>query len=258
MQNPELSPPEIRVDSAEEQYGYMIARFGDPAAWTVESQQLGVMPDGRDCERVVVRLATGDTVTVVFVPVGDEGLFATAASGGDSGRIEEIMETAISFSRENPPHHPGTVARFPVPSSTYEGAVAVPMAVLAQDQGRRGLYAPPRVVVVDFTSMQVRGVGEFPGFDPESWPPKRAGDWPPPGVAAASQAELQGVILRFGALWERVIDAWFQRRNGQDLVTPGEIAEAVDLRARLDVPGMLESYERLNPAFAAWLEQGQD
>lgn len=253
MQNPDFSPPEIRVDSAEEQYGYMIARFGDPATWSVESQQLDIMPDGRDCERVVVRLVTGDTVTVVFVPVRDEGLFASESSARESSRIEEIMETAIAFSRENPPHHPGTVARFPVPSPSYGGAVAVPMAVLAQDQGRRGLYAPPRVVVVDFRSIQVRGVGEFPDFDPESWPPKRAGDWPPAGVAAVSQAHLQGIILRFGALWERVIDAWFQRGDGQDLVTPAEIAEAVELRERLEVPGMLESYERLNPAFAAWL-----
>ena len=247
------SGPIIRVDTAEEQYGYMVARFGDPSAWSVDSQELQVMPDGRDSERVVVRLPSGDTVTVRFVPVGDEGLFASEPTAGTS-RLDEIMETATAFSRENPPHHPGTVARFPVPSMSYAHAVAVPMAVLAQDQGQRGLYAPPRVVVVDPGTMQVRGVGEFPGFDPETWPPKRVGDWPPRSIAAMTQAQVQGTILRFGALWLRILDAWFD--GAQDAVVPGEFEEAVDLRNRLDVTGMAESYERLNRAFARWLASG--
>ncbi len=249
------SGPFIRVDTAEEQYGYMVARFGDPSAWSVDSQELHVLPDGRDCERVVVRLQTGDTVTVRFVPVRDEGLFASEPSGGTS-RLDEIMETAIAFSRENPPHHPGTIARFPVPSTSYAGAVAVPMAVLAQDQGRRGLYAPPRVVVVDLSTLQVRGVGEFPGFDPDSWPPKRLGDWPPPALAGMSPAHLQGTILRFGALWLRILDAWFERTAELSLALPAEIEEMVELRDRLDVPGMALSYERLNPSFAHWLASG--
>ena len=247
------SAPLIRVDSAEEQYGYMVARFGDPSGWSVDSQELQVMPDGRESERVVVRLPSGDTVTVRFVPVRDEGLFPTESSGGPT-RLDEIMETATAFSRENPPHHPGTVARFPVPSMSYSRAVAVPMAVLAQDQGQRGLYAPPRVVVVDAGTIQVRGVGEFPGFDPESWPPKRVGDWPPPSIATMTQAQLQGTILRFGALWLRLLDAWFDGEN--DAMWPDEFDEAVDLRSRLDVPGMSSSYERLNPSFARWLASG--
>lgn len=250
------APLLVRVDSAEEQYGYMIARFGDPAAWTVDSQELTSLPDGRDCERVVVRLDSGDTVTVGFVPVRDEGLFANSADTAAPARLDELMGTAIDFSRANPPHHPGTVARFPVPSMSYAGAVAVPMAVLAQDQGRRGLYAPPRVVVVDYLTVRVRGVGEFPGFDPESWPPKRVGDWPPEGTAGVSEALVQGMILRFGALWCRVLDAWFESGTPEIGILPDEVEEALELRSRLDVPGMESSYELLNPGFARWLARG--
>ena len=69
-----------------------------------------------------------------------------------------------------------------------------------------------------------------------------------------TQAQLQGTILRFGALWLRILDAWFD--GEKDAVLPEELEEAVELRSRLDVPGMTPSYERLNPAFALWLATG--
>jgi len=163
------------------------------------------------------------------------------------------MESASAFSIANPPHHPGTLARFPVPSSSYANALSVPMPVLALDGGKRGLYAPPRLVVIEYGSSEAKGVGEFPGFDPEDWPPTRLGDWPPTTLVNMHRLQLQGTIMRFSAVWNRVLTAWFAKEIMESPDLTADIREALDTRAMLDVPGFLPFYERLNPVFAKWL-----
>ena len=250
-------PPLVRVESAEEQYAYMLARFGDPAGWSVSSQQIAMTADGRDVERVDVALATGDALAVEFVGVREDDMVGVPRGTDSTGFLDVVMETAATFSRENPPHHPGTIVRFPVPSASYTQALAVPMPVLAVDSGHRGLFAPLRVVVIDFHTNEVRGVGEFPGFDPDDWPPPRLGDWPPATIAAMQRQQLQGTIMRFSAVWKRVLDAWFETEIVDPASLAAEIGEGLDLRARLDVPEMAPYYDRLNPIFARWLRQRQ-
>lgn len=245
----------VRVDSAEEQYAYMLARFGDPAGWTVTSQMFEVDDQDRDMERVEVRLASGEEEMVRFRAVREEGVFSERASeeDGPTGFLDAVMEAAFQFSAANPPHHPGTLARFPVPSASYANSLAVPMPVLAVDQGHRGLYSPPRVVVIEFESLKARGVGEFPGFDPESWPPPRLGDWPPSTIVAMPQQQIQGSIMRLSAIWHRILEAWFSKELVQSPELSAEVVEALALRERLDLPAMLPVYDRLNPVFAKWL-----
>lgn len=247
----------VRVDSAEEQYAYMLARFGDPTGWSVASQMFELDENDREIERVEVQVAGGPLEVVRFRAVRDEGVFATdkIEGDGDTGFLDAVMETAFQFSAANPPHHPGTLARFPVPSAGYANALALPMPVLAVDQGRRGLYAPPRVVVIDLATGNARGVGEFPGFDPDSWPPRRLGDWPPASMSELSQQQVQGSIMRFSAIWQRVLDAWFSKDIVRTPELAGEIQEALELRSRLDLPEMNAFYERLNPVFAKWLHR---
>jgi len=129
------------------------------------------------------------------------------------------------------------------------------MPVLALDNGRRGLYAPPRVVILSFESGEPVGVGEFPGFDPERWPPERLGDWPPPATRHVDQRQFEGIIARTSACWKRVLDAWFQSGTAPDGDLPGDIRESLGFRAVLDVPAFLPYYDRLNPEFAGWIER---
>lgn len=245
----------VRVDSAEEQYAYMLARFGDPSAWSVKSQMFDVDDSGRDIERVDVVLGSGEEESVRFRAVREEGVFSERGHDeeGTTGFLNAVMETAFQFSAANPPHHPGTLARFPVPSAGYANSLAVPMPILAVDRGQRGLYSPPRVVVIEFGTLKARGVGEFPGFDPESWPPARLGDWPPPAISAMPQQQIQGSIMRFSALWQRILEAWFSKDIEASPELSAEISEALALRARLDVSQMMPVYDRLNPVFAKWL-----
>jgi hypothetical protein len=247
-------PHLVRVDSADEQYAYMLARFGDPALWSVAAQMVDMTADGREAERVEVTLASGESVPVTFVASpGDDSFDNPVVDEDGTGFLDRVMETASAFSETNPPHHPGTMARFPVPSAGYANALAVAMPVLALDAGKRGLYAPPRVVVIDQLTGEARGVGEFPGFDPEQWPPERLGDWPPASLTALHRLQLQGTIMRFSAVWQRVLHAWFAKEIMDSPDLTAEIVEAVRLRAMLDLPGMVACYERLNPVFARWL-----
>lgn len=250
----------IRVETAEEQYAYMLSRFGDPSAWSVTSQMFELDDQGRDIERVDVQLASGAEDVVRFRAVREEGVFSERLSEeeGTTGFLDAVMEAAFQFSAANPPHHPGTLARFPVPSAGYANSLAVPMPVLAVDQGHRGLYSPPRVVVIEFGSLKARGVGEFPGFDPESWPPPRLGDWPPPSIATMPQQQVQGSIMRFSAIWQRILEGWFSKELVQSPELSAEVVEALALRARLDLPAMLPLYDRLNPVFAKWLVRHSD
>ena len=247
-------PPLIRVDSAEEQYAYMLARFGDPALWSVQVQMFDVAPDGRDAERVNVSLASGSVARVTFVSSEEVDSFDTPVVDEDStGFLDRVMESASAFSESNPPHHPGTLARFPVPSAGYANALSVPMPVLALEGGKRGLYAPPRVVVIDYGTGDARGVGEYPGFDPGRWPPDRLGDWPPRTLVRMHRLQLQGTIMRFSAVWNRILKAWFAKEIMDSPDLTAHVAEALETRVILDLPELLPYYDRLNPVFAKWL-----
>jgi hypothetical protein len=253
---PEAEFP-IRVESAEEQYAYMLARFGDPATWAVLSQSFDTDSDGREMEFVEARDSSGSTVTIRFVAVREAGIFGDEAPEGDgtTGFLDEVMEKAFTFSEANPPHHPGTLARFPVPSASYANSLSVAMPVIALDGGRRGLFAPPRVVVIDNSTGEAKGVGEFPGFDPEDWPPPRLGDWPPAHIQAMHRLQMQGTIMRFSAVWKRILDAWYSTEIMESPELSREIAEAVRTRAILDLPQLIPYYDRLNPVFAKWLDR---
>ncbi len=246
--------PLVRVDSADEQYAYMLARFGDPAQWSIVSQMVEITPDGREAERVEVKPASGGVVVVTFVAGDEDDSFDSPVVDEDgTGFLDRAMASALAFSETNPPHHPGTLARFPVPSAGYANALSVPMPVLALDGRRRGLYAPPRVVVIDQGTGDARGVGEFPGFDPGRWPPQRLGDWPPPALAGLHRLQLQGTIMRFSAVWNRILDAWFATDIMDSPELTAEVVEALATRASLDLPAMIAYYDRLNPVFAKWL-----
>lgn len=250
----------VRVDSAEEQYAWLLATFGTPDRWTVVSQSYKVDDDGTELEIAIIAPEDEEQVEVTFAPATpeDDPFGGTGEPEDRTGLMDDLMEKAATFAAENPPHHPGSIARFPVPSASYAHAVTILLPVLALDQGHRGLYAPPRMVVIDWQTRDVIGVGEVPGFEPEDWPPPRLGDWPPTSLADIPQQQLQGMIERFSACWSRVLDAWFAKDVE---VSPGlrdDVREALRYRARLDLPGMIEQYDRVNPVFAKWLQQVGD
>lgn len=252
----ELYP--VRIDSAEEQYAYLLAYLGGPEQWSVVDQRLALAADGRDMEVVSIRMSSGNLTTIAFVASDDADFLdgEVQSRAEDATRyLETLMETASTFSAANPPHHPGTLARFPVPSAQYQHAVGIPMPVLAVEDGRRGLYAPPRVVVIDVRSGEPVGVGEYPGFDPEQWPPKRLGGWPPPATMELGQLRLEGMIARMSACWKRVLTGWFEPGRELDADLPGDIRHSLELRGILDLPEFLPYYDELNPGFARWLGQ---
>jgi len=248
---------EIRVwvDSGDEQVAFLTATFGPQGTWSVASQGYADDPDAGEAEIAEIVTPGGETVRIRFVPatVSDDP-FGGEEPEDRTGLMDELMEKATGFASQNPPHHPGSLARYPVPSAAYAHAVAFPMPVLALDGlGQRGLYAPPRVVVIDWTTREPVGVGEFPGFDPESWPPPRLGEWPPKRLEGMPQEQLQGTIQRFSACWSRVLDAWFARDTGMPPSLADDIRDALMYRDLLDLPAMLPFYERLNPVFAKWI-----
>jgi len=245
----EEGPRLIRVDSAQEQVAYMLSRFGDPARWSVVSQRIEQAPDARDVERVEVELASGDRIDVRFVTGDDD----PEEPEDTTTFLDAIMEAATAFSVANPPHHPGTLARFPVPSERHVQTVAVPLPVLAVSEGARGLFAPPRFVALGFQTLEPIGVGDFPGFDPEHWPPPRLGDWPPRHLDQLHRLQVAGTIQRFSACWHRVLTAWFDRSRKIPDGLAFDIAESLSYRAMLDLPELARYYDRLNPAFAAWI-----
>lgn len=243
----------VRADSGEEQIAYMLSRFGDPATWSVVSQQVDQASDGRGVEHVQIELATGDRVDVSFVTKDDDNPFDPEEPLNTTGFLDAVMQAATEFSKANPPHHSGTLARFPVPSVGFAGALAIPMPVLAASDGVRGLFAPPRVVVIDFKTLDAIGVGEYPGFDPAQWPPPRLGDWPPSNVPSRHRLQLQGTIQRFSACWHRVLTAWFDRTGTSLDDLQSDVVESLEYRGMLDLPGFLPYYDRLNASFAQWI-----
>lgn len=255
-ETPVPNPGIVYIDSDLEQEAWLIATFGPQDLWRVESQTWQATPEGARLEVLEVVQETGERVSVSFGEAApDESL--TGEGRDRTGEMEELMHRASEFAEANPPHHPGSLPRFPVPSPSYANAVALPLAILAvDDEGQRGLFAPPRQVAIQRSDASLVGVGEFPGFDPDdpgSWPPPRLGSWPPPQLEGMSQIQLQAIIARFSACWSRVLDAWFAGVVEANDVLRADIREGMHRRSVLDLMEMLTYYDRLNPVFSSWL-----
>lgn len=246
-------PTVVYIDSEPEQEAWLIATFGPAGTWNLISQTWEVNEQGDRREVLEVALPTGDQVRVAFAEASSDD--SLTGEGIDrTGEMEELMQRAAEFAEENPPHHPGSVPRFPVPSPSYKNAIAVPLPILAvDDAGHRGLYAPPRQVAIHYQDGTLVGVGEYPGFDPEHWPPPRLGSWPPPQLVGIPDIQLQAIIARFSACWSRVLEAWFAQTVEVSDVLRADIHEGLHRRSTLDLMEMLQYYERLNPVFAKWL-----
>lgn len=252
-----MSDAIIRVDSGEEQYAYLLMTFGPQSGWMVTEQSL-VTVGGEAIEVATVQLvATGKTRTVRFGPVRDDDDFGGESAGDEASTqwLDRVLEAATTFSAENPPHHPGTIARFPVPAAGYPDAISVPMAIIAEDNRRAGLYAPPRLVALHRDTLDAIGVGEYPGFDPEFWPPERLSEWPMPNLRGTPQEQLVATIQRFSATWKRVLDAWFANDPAAHPFLNDDIAAAAEARRHIDPPAMDVYSRKANPVFASWLEK---
>lgn len=247
--------PVVYIESDVEQAAWIYANFGPDGAWQTVSQTMRATNDGHIQEVLEIRAADGSVVEVPFMEASsDDSLEGTGVDR--TGVVEDLMHLAAQHAESNPPHHPGSLPRFPVPARAYENALAIPMPILAVDDlGQRGLYSPPRYVVLSTSENSLIGFGNFPGFDPEMWPPARVGDWPPHTVAEMPEQQMQGVIQRFSCCWSRILSAWFEQPEGYSDVLRTDIEEALRYRALLDVPGFEDAvYAPLNPEFQAWLE----
>lgn len=247
--------PVVWTSSAREQYLYLIATFGDPGSWAVLGQGLTETMDGRAAESVEIRRGDQGTLTVLFVAIGDDDGLPGPEEDDGTGFLDMAMERATTFAIENPPQHPGTIARFPVPSASYANALAVPMAVIAVGPEGRSLYAPPRIVVTTFPGLAPVGVGEYPGFEPENWPPDHLGTWPPQATVGMSEERLQALVGQFSACWQRVLAAWFDRGAPAGPHLASDIRRALAARQALDLPGMMSYYDQVNPVFERWLDR---
>jgi hypothetical protein len=246
----------VYVDSGDEQVAWLVARYGPQGTFSVRDQSVVVLDDGSTAERATLQTGVG-VVDVEFRDATPQVIsFAEAVAEPDrTGVLDAVMERAAAFAAANPPHHPGSLPRFPVPVEHYGQAVGVPLPILAVDDlGRQGLYAPPRVAVVDWGTHEPVGVREFPGFDPETWPPRRLSDWPVPGAARLVPEQLEATIMRFGACWSRVIDTWFGERDRVTEVLRADVLDTRRWREVLDPPAMTEVYRTLNPRFADWVD----
>lgn len=244
----------VYIESDVEQAAWIYANFGPDGTWQTISQTMRASASGDMMEVLEIRRATGETETVAFMEASaDESLTGTGVDR--TGVIEDLMHLADQHAEANPPHHPGSLPRFPIPARAYDEAISVPMAILAVDDlGQRGLYSPPRHVVIAVADNELIGFGDFPGFDPEMWPPARVGDWPPPALQEMPEQQMQGVIQRFSCCWSRVLEAWFNKSVGYSDVLRADIAESLRYRQILDTPGFEQLYARLNPEFQEWLD----
>jgi len=248
----------VRVDSVVEEHAYLSAYPSPAGPWTIISQTLSTV-DGSATDRLLLQSGedgpAGGRETIAFDVasfVGTPGRRRLDAFTTD--HLDHLMRSAAEFAHANAPTHPGSLPRFPVPSARFPDRLDVPLAVLAVDGGRRGLYAPPLVVTLDYPSGDPYGVGPCPGFDADTWPPPHLGDWPPPAVAGLDRIQLQGMVSRLSACATRLIDAWL---TGDDYPQrPDEAAEVRVLLGCLDPPGMADVYRRLNAGYADWLETG--
>ncbi len=235
--------PRVTVSSEEELRAHLrafgiVARsdadLGDPPGGILHGKD----EDGREVQFRVQRSARGH---------GDHPLRLNPPA---AGTLDEFMVRAALFSADNPPHHPGTVARFPMPSERFGGCVEVPLAVLAVNAGRPGLYAPPRVVVLDWQTAEPRGIGEFPGFSPDAWPPPRLGDWPPSPVLDIPAEVVAASIVRLSGCLGRLIDHALGEASNAEA---SDIRDAARLLRRLESPGMFACYQAISPDFSAML-----
>jgi len=247
----------VYIDSDTEQQAWLVATFGPMGTWQTMSQTLRLTDGGEQQEVLEIRLDSGETVSVPFMEASPDD--SLEGEGFDrTGQLDDLMSLAAQHAEQNPPNHPGSLPRFPVPSRAYPDAVSIPMPVLAVDDGgRRGLYAPPRYVALNIRDFTLVGVGEFPGFDPDNpghWPPPRLGDWPPTTANALPKEQLQAIIARFNATGSRVLEAWFSKVSAPTPVLRADIQESLRHRAVLDLPTFEPYYERLNPVFAKWLK----
>ena len=243
--------PTVRVDSDAELGAYLDAYPSATGPWRIGAVTELVAGTTRRRSVTLRDPDGGEAVATFESPVGAPG---RPDGEPTTGTLDRLMEAALGFGAANPPHHPGSVPRFPVPSGRYPGRVEVPLAILAVERGERGLYAPPRVVVVDGSSGEPYAVGEFPGFDPDHWPPPRLGDWLPAGSRSLAAPVLRGSVARLSACLVRIFAAW---DSGNEY--PHRLADAAEvamLFGRLDVPGMGQYYDRLNAPFGRWLADG--
>ncbi len=251
MSTEDISGP-IRVDSIAEQYAYVAAFPPESGHWRIESQTFGSTPDGMEDRFNLRSDASGDRI-VRFAVGSFFGTPGRTRSGVPTTEfLDAVMERADAAARETGAHHPGSLPRFPMPSDRYPGRLEVPMPILAVESGRRGLYAPTRIVTMDVEALTSFGVGEFPGFDPEDWPPPRIGDWPPMGTMGFDRVRLAGTIARFNAVAVRLYDAFFSNESYPQV--QAEQDEYSTLLAVLDVPDMDPYYRRVSATFFRWLQ----
>lgn len=243
------------IDSAPEQEAWLINWFGPVGSWTVTSQQLETGAGGALTELMIVEGRDHVPTSVRFDEASPD--FTLEGAGVDrTGEMDAVMLKAAEFAAANPPHHPGAMPRFPVPSKSYADALDIPLPIRARDdEGGIGLYAPARYVSIRRGSMELIGVGEFPGFDPDRWPPERIGDWPPIGLTGIPPEQIQAKVSCFSACWSRVLETWFDRRDDPPVSFRWDVRAALDLRAQLDVEAFSRVYSALNPVFADWLHQ---
>lgn len=243
----------IRVDSLREVYAYVDAYPHASGPWEVVSETRSNR-DGGATLTVELRAPDGDQLVLVF----DTAHFGTSGGtqrfGGEPTiALDELLAKVATFAAANPPYHPGSLPRFPVPSLRYPGRIEVPVAILAADDaGRAGLFAPARVVVVSMTDGEPYGIGDFPGFDPDRWPPERLGDWPPPAISSTPRGQLAAMVARFNGVWLRLIDASVLKTTYPQ--SDFERREAGNLLGQLDVSGMGVVYREMNGPFWAWME----
>lgn len=238
-----------RVDSVAEEHAFLQAYPPDGGAWELVSQTLRFRREAPQ-DHLTVRAEGHDDVTVPF-DVGS--FFGSVTASEEAVDLDRLLERALDFARANGPHHPGSLPRFPIPSAGYPGRVEVPIALVAADNsGRPGLYTPPRVVVMTFPAGEPIGVGEADWFDPEHWPPRRLGDWPPAAMRQFDQPRLQATVARSTAIWSRLLTAWLSEADYPQRADEG--AEALALLDRLDAPAMRGIYEQMNPRFWKWVQ----
>ena len=251
----DLPPPDarpIRVDSIEEEYAFLAAYPPAVGAWQVTSQRIS--PDDEPTDQLEARADDGQRAVFTFELASFFGSAPVSRLGRPTTEFfDALAQRAGAFAANNGPQHPGTLPRFPIPSARYAGRVDVPMAVLATDEQGRALFAPPRVVTLAYPTGEPVGVGEFPGFDPERWPPPRLGDWPPPALAGVDRARLGGIVGRFSAVGTRLFESWLNDPARGYPQIGSERREFVALLAMLDGEGMTRYYRVLNPLFWEWL-----
>lgn len=241
--------PVVRVGSPAEQDAYLRAYPSLAGPWRITGRTQVIAATGPE-EHTVLTAPDGGKDAIRFVITTVDG--STAEERPPGARLDALMERAVAWAKEFEPTHPGTMPRFPVPAVGYPGRVAVPLALLAVDDARQpGLYGPTRAIILPFREGEVVGAIDAPGFDPDVWPPRRLGPWPPTGLVGIDQSRLSGIVRRFSALWERLLPAYLAETG--DLYRRDETAEALGLLTLLDPAPMLTVYADMSPRFWTWV-----